>query len=402
VTKRQQKQLLSQAIGAAFAFRSTSGVSSSASASQDRSNPELSGDAIVFPEGSLGDLSGAVESNTSTGFYFPDGNGFAIVVDGAEVATFTSNGAVFSGNVSVGDAGTDDVSSEAISNVLGVDITPTSWSNNGAIEFCTYPLPATTNGFFVYLSEDNGAVSKSDKIFYFSLARPSATITYQGQPSLSSTKSDATADWQLLVRLEPGAASSAVGKATLYIRRVNITGTSNSAAKVSVTVISANVGAVAVRPSTSISTPADGFPPLGVTFSTTQTRLSIADPTNTGYNAMTTKTNGKTETGGNAAATAQDKTRFSFPSASPARSNGVTTENTTDEYLPVAKWVTTPSGGDKIYDVSWRDARALVSNGGFTGSTPNAGIRTITTLSQSAYNSLPVASRIATTLYIIT
>jgi hypothetical protein len=98
---------------------------------------------------------------------------------------------------------------------------------------------------------------------------------------------------------------------------------------------------------------------LGLEVGQYSKKIIIADPTNTGYNAFTTKQNDRSETGTDlpGSGTGQDKTRFSLPSASPALSNGVTTENTTDTYEARVKWVETPTGGDKIYDLTWVNER---------------------------------------------
>jgi hypothetical protein len=350
VTKRQQKQLLSQAIGAAFAFRSTSGVSSSASASQDRSNPELSGDAIVFPEGSLGDLSGAVESNTSTGFYFPDGNGFAIVIDGEEVATFTSDGLTLKGSVLAGDEGTEDTPSSTLSNVIGVTADAGgNWANLSAVEFATFPL-VTTNptGFYVFLSEDNGAISKSEKIYFFSLlGKTSGIDTFRCVPSLVGEAGPTY--WDIIARVNRTVA-------TLFVRRFNgATTTNTSNCKVNVAVVSEAIGAVQVRPPIAL---AGDFPTKGLEGGQVAKKILIVDPTSTGHTAFSTKQNGRTATGGTGGvSTAQDKTLFSFPSSSPARINGVTTENTTDVYVPRVKWVSTSADSEKVYDWDWADAR---------------------------------------------
>lgn len=350
MTKGQQRELLSKAIGAAFALRSTSGSTpGSAGVVSTGFTPTTDDDTLLLAEGEAGDLSCACASNTDTGFYFPDGKGFAVVIDGEEVASFTSEGVILKGNVSVGDEGTEDSSSELLSNVIGTTVSAAgTWANLRGIEFATFPLKADApTGFYVFLSEDNGTVSRSEKVYFFSLRGQTGVSHFMCQPSFQSEAGPTY--WDIFIKVD-----SLV--ATFYVRRFNSSSTTSTAdCRINVAIVSEAIGSIQVkRPTVDLNL---AFTNKGFTGGQSTKKVIIDDPTITGFNAFTTKQNGQNATGGTVTGTAQDKTSFSMPSASPARSNGVTTENTTDVYVPRVRYFAAGTDSEKIYDWLWTNER---------------------------------------------
>jgi hypothetical protein len=358
MTKKQQQALLQKAIGAAYALQSrgssTGSVAASSSttssdSSSDTSTETSTEDGLRLPPGEISDLSCSSDGNPDTGFYFPDGQGIAFVIEGEEVLTISPDGVVVTGALISGDAGTDDVAADGESNVIGAAVAQSpSWANLAAVEFCTYPLSLdSTTSFFIYLSEDNGTISKSDKVYFVSLKGQATATTYLCSPS--SFKENGPTYWDILVK-----ATSTI--ATFYVRRNNgSTTTSTAAATVNVSVVCVAPGSLAVKAPITLN---GTYTLIGVQPTQISTKSVISDPTATGYTSFSTKQNGKTATGGTATATAQDKLQLSFPSASPARANGVTTENTTDKYELRATYFSNDAiSGDKIYDVTWENQR---------------------------------------------
>lgn len=354
MTKREQRTLLNKAVGAAFALRSVENLTGSTSIQTSGGSPvELVGDSVVFPEGDISDLSAVPDSNPTTGFYFPDGSGFAIVVDGEEVATFTSDGLTLRGSVLAGDEGTEETPSDALSNVIGVtlDAGPTSWANLASVEFATFPL-TTENpvGFYVFLSEDNGAISKTEKVYFFSLrGLASGEQVFRCVPSLAAETGPTY--WDILAKVRGSVA-------TFFVRRFNGSTTTNTAAcKINVAVVSEAIGAVQIK--APVTTLGGDYPTKGLEGGQVAKKIILLDPTSTGHTAFSTKQNGKDATGGTSGAvsSAQDRTLFSFPSSSPARVNGVTTEVNTDTYVPRVRWFVNKADGEKVYDWLWTNEK---------------------------------------------
>lgn len=351
MTKKQQQALLQKAIGAAYALqsRSISTTTSSSSSSSDSSGYSStdSEDGIRLPDGEISNLACASASDPETGFYFSD-EGIVFVVNGSEALVLTPEGVNITGDTTTGSEGSEEVASNLVSNVIGTSVTQATWANLAAIEFCAYPVTTlNTTGFFIYLSEDNGTISKSDKVYFVSLKGQTTATTYLCSPS--SFKESGPTYWDILVKASSTAAN-------FYIRRNNSsTTTSTAKATVSVSIVSVAPGALAVKPPITLS---GSYATIGVQPTQISTKSIVSDPTATGYTSFSTKQNGKSATGGTATATAQDKLQLSFPSASPARSNGVTTENGTDRYELRATYFSNDAvSGDKIYDVTWENQR---------------------------------------------
>jgi hypothetical protein len=359
MTRRQEQLLLQKAVSTAFALGSLQSSSAAGASSTtvvlgdsgESSSDASSGEALVIPDGDVTDLSIASESDQSTGIYFPDGSGVAFVVNGEEIATITPSGMTVRGESSSGDEASESTPSELISNVLGATVTTSGavWQDNEAIPFCVYPVsPDRTSGYFVYLSDNNVGISQSDKIYFFSLQGvplgDPVSIKFC-RPGLRQEVGPSY--WDLLIIAESDSA-------TFYVRRdgaatsAEVAGTA-APPSVSVTIVSELAGNVALGEPTILAAPDSN---LGVESIQTVSSIRITSPNGAGYVSFQTKNNGESATGGSVPTTHQDRVQLSFPSASPARSNG-DPENNSDPYqLTVQHYVN--SGQERIYDVLWK------------------------------------------------